>query len=87
MEQGDTESIYSNPLHPYTQALLSAILSHDPLKKKKRILLEGDVPNPANPPSGCPFHTRCGRVTGLCREVAPVMTLVEANHRVSCHNL
>jgi oligopeptide/dipeptide ABC transporter ATP-binding protein len=87
MEQGDTESIYSTPLHPYTQALLSAVLSYDPLKKKKRILLEGDVPNPANPPSGCPFHTRCARAAAICRETMPETTMVAANHRVSCHNL
>jgi oligopeptide/dipeptide ABC transporter ATP-binding protein len=87
IEQGDTESIYSNPLHPYTQALLSAVLSHDPLKKKKRILLEGDVPNLSSPPSGCPFHTRCARAAAICREAVPEMTVVEANHQVSCHNL
>jgi oligopeptide/dipeptide ABC transporter ATP-binding protein len=87
MEQGDTEPIYANPLHPYTQALLSAVLSRDPLKRKKRILLEGDVPNPAGPPSGCPFHTRCARAAAVCREAAPEMTAVEANHQVACHNL
>jgi oligopeptide/dipeptide ABC transporter ATP-binding protein len=87
MESGRTETIYARPLHPYTQALLSAVPSFDPLKKKKRILLEGDVPNPAAPPAGCPFHTRCARKTAICAEAAPKISEIEAGHKVACHNL
>jgi len=85
MEQGKTEAIYSQPLHPYTQALLSAVPSHDPLKKKRHMVLEGDVPNPANPPLGCPFHTRCPRVAPVCAEVIPEPVWIEADHQVACH--
>ena len=86
VEKGKTDSIYRNPLHPYTQALLSAVPSHDPLNKKKRLMLQGDVPNPANPPSGCPFHTRCPRATDICRESMPVSRVAEENHEVACHH-
>lgn len=87
MEMGDTETIYANPMHPYTQALLSAVPSHDPLKKKRHIVLEGDVPSPANPPPGCPFHTRCSRATDICREVIPQPVMVGPNHQVTCHHI
>ena len=87
VEKGKTDSIYRNPLHPYTQALLSAAPSHDPLNKKKRLMLQGDVPNPANPPSGCPFHTRCPRATDICRESMPVTRTLEENHEVACHHV
>ena len=87
VEKGDTEGIYRNPLHPYTQALLSAVPSHDPLKKKKRLMLEGDVPSPANPPSGCPFHTRCPRMTEICKESMPAPRLMGENHEVACHHV
>lgn len=87
MEQGNTELIYSRPLHPYTQALLSAVPSHDPLNRKRHVMLEGDVPNPANPPSGCPFRTRCARAGTICAEAMPEAVAVEENHQVACHNL
>jgi oligopeptide/dipeptide ABC transporter ATP-binding protein len=87
MEQGDTELIYRNPLHPYTQALLSAVPSHDPLEKKRRTVLQGDVPNPANPPPGCPFAPRCSRATAICREQRPEERVQEKNHTAACHNL
>ena len=87
VEKGDTRSIYTNPLHPYTQALLSAVPSHDPLKKKKRLMLEGDVPSPANPPSGCPFHTRCPRMTEICKASMPPSRVVKENHEVACHHV
>lgn len=87
VEKGDTRSIYTNPLHPYTQALLSAAPSHDPLKKKKRLMLEGDVPSPANPPSGCPFHTRCPRMTEICKVSMPPPRVVKENHEVACHHV
>ncbi len=86
VETGDTKAIYDNPLHPYTQALLSAVPSHDPLNKRKHIVLMGDVPSPANPPSGCPFHTRCPRVTEICKENMPDAVDVAGNHRVACHH-
>ena len=86
VEKGKTDSIYRNPLHPYTQALLSAVPSHDPLNKKKRLMLQGDVPNPANPPSGCPFHTRCPRATDVCRESMPASRVAEEYHEVACHH-
>ena len=86
VEKGKTDSIYRNPLHPYTQALLSAVPSHDPFNKKKRLMLQGDVPNPANPPSGCPFHTRCPKATDICRESMPASRVAEENHEVACHH-
>lgn len=87
MEMGSTEAIYAHPMHPYTKALLSAVPSHDPLHKKKHIVLEGDVPSPANPPPGCPFHTRCARASDICRETMPEATMVAQNHQVACHHI
>jgi oligopeptide/dipeptide ABC transporter ATP-binding protein len=75
---------FSNPLHPYTQALLSAIPLPDPTKKRERILLEGDVPSPINPPSGCRFHTRCPRVVERCRVEVPPFVDVGGDHFVAC---
>ncbi|MBQ9211720.1 MAG: dipeptide ABC transporter ATP-binding protein [Clostridia bacterium] len=87
METGDTEELYRHPAHPYTQALLSAVPSHDPLHKSQHIVLEGDVPNPANPPSGCPFHTRCGRCTEECRKSKPALREIAPDHLVACHHV
>ncbi|MBQ9251503.1 MAG: dipeptide ABC transporter ATP-binding protein [Clostridia bacterium] len=87
METGDTEELYRHPAHPYTQALLSAVPSHDPLHKSQHIMLEGDVPNPANPPSGCPFHTRCGRCTEECRKHKPALREIAPDHLVACHHV
>lgn len=87
VEMGDTKSLYENPMHPYTQALLSAVPSHDPLAKSQHIVLEGDVPSPASPPSGCPFHTRCPKVTAICKESMPGITVVSEGHEVACHHL
>ncbi|MBL3592669.1 MAG: dipeptide ABC transporter ATP-binding protein [Synergistaceae bacterium] len=75
---------FSNPLHPYTQALLSAIPLPDPRRKGKRILLEGDVPSPINPPPGCPFHTRCPKATERCRVDVPPLVDVGGDHFVAC---
>ncbi len=87
MELADREELYTNPLHPYTQALLSAVPIPDPAKEKrrKRIILEGDVPSPANPPSGCPFHTRCPLAVEVCSNVVPEWREVSPRHWVYCH--
>ncbi|MBR2930598.1 MAG: dipeptide ABC transporter ATP-binding protein [Clostridia bacterium] len=85
MEMGDTERIFANPLHPYTVALFSAVPVPDPDVKMNRIILEGDIPSPANPPSGCKFHTRCSKCMGVCAAKAPRYVEVEADHFVACH--
>lgn len=85
VEIADCEEIYDNPLHPYTQALFSAIPLPDPQKKKNRIMLEGDVPNPMHIPEGCPFHTRCKYADDRCKRERPALTEVENEHMVACH--
>ena len=87
VEQGETEEVYRNPTHPYTQALLSAIPKRDPSEDKVRIHLDGDVPNPADPPKGCPFHDRCPKCMEVCKEELPVTREVAPGHFVSCHLL
>ncbi|HAR5806829.1 TPA: ATP-binding cassette domain-containing protein [Staphylococcus pseudintermedius] len=84
LEQGPAEAIYENPSHPYTKALISAIPEIDPRQRKERILLEGDLPSPSDPPSGCPFHTRCPVAEALCAEVKPPSVEVSANHYAAC---
>ncbi|HIC89690.1 MAG TPA: ATP-binding cassette domain-containing protein, partial [Anaerolineae bacterium] len=86
MEITDRSELYSNPLHPYTQALLSAVPIPDPVveEKRQRIILEGDVPSPANPPKGCNFCTRCPRVMDRCREEEPSLKEVGGGHQVAC---
>ena len=85
VETGKTEDIFAEPLHPYTKALFSAIPMPDPDLKKERIILEGDIPSPANPPAGCKFHTRCKHCMDCCKEVAPEMKDVGGGHCVCCH--
>jgi oligopeptide transport system ATP-binding protein len=85
MESGMNEDFFSNPLHPYTQALLSAVPVPDPDIKKQRIILEGDIPSPINPPSGCVFHTRCRYAFDPCDKIKPEATDVGNNHIVWCH--
>lgn len=85
VETGNTEDIFANPLHPYTKALFSAIPMPDPEIKKDRILLQGDIPSPANPPKGCKFHTRCSQCMAKCKEVAPVPKDMGNGHVVCCH--
>ncbi len=85
MEKGSTQEVYSHPVHPYTQALLSAVPSHDPLHKSDHVILQGDVPNPAHPPEGCPFHTRCPRCSGICCTEKPELKPVGEDHYVACH--
>ena len=86
VELADRDELYENPLHPYTQALLSAVPIPDPdiEAKRQRIILEGDVPSPANPPKGCNFHTRCPRVMDICREKEPAFVDVGGHHFVAC---
>jgi len=86
-ELAERDELYNNPLHPYTQALLSAVPIPDPVieEKRKRIILEGDVPSPANPPKGCHFCTRCPRVMDICREVDPEFRDLGGGHWVACH--
>lgn len=85
MEIAPKEELYAHPLHPYTQALLSAVPIPDPTVKRERILLKGDIPNPANPPSGCKFHTRCPLAMEKCSKVVPTFRNVGNNHFVACH--
>lgn len=88
VELGESYEVCSNPIHPYTQTLLSAVPLPDPVKNKtrQRILLEGDVPSPMNPPSGCRFHTRCPYATEQCKIAAPVLTDRGDGHMVACWN-
>ncbi len=87
VELTKSEELYKMPLHPYTQALLSAIPVPDPdiEAKRKRIILEGDVPSPVNPPSGCNFHPRCWKAQAICREVIPPLEEKQSNHYAACH--
>ena len=85
VEYGEKKSIFENPLHPYTQALLSAVPVPDPNYKMKRIILEGSIPSPANPPSGCKFHTRCRFAMPICKTDAPGTREIEPGHLVVCH--
>jgi len=85
VEYGETADIFKNPLHPYTKALFSAIPVPDPTVKMNRIVLEGTIPSPANPPSGCKFHTRCPYATERCAQEAPCQKEIEPGHFVVCH--
>ena len=85
IEEARYADLYNNPKHPYTQALLSAAPVSDPLAPKKRILLEGDVPSPIDPPSGCRFHTRCPQKMDICTRVEPHFSNMGAGHEVACH--
>ena len=85
LEVAETKELFSTPLHPYTQALLSAIPVPDPEIKKERILLQGDIPSPINPPSGCRFRTRCRYAKDVCAEKEPPLADVGSAHYVACH--
>ena len=87
VEFGAKKDIFSNPIHPYTQALFSAIPNPDPNKKMERIVLRGDIPSPANPPKGCRFHTRCPHATEICKHITPVYSEYEPGHFAACHLL
>lgn len=86
METAPKEELYSHPLHPYTQALLSAVPIPDPAAKRDRVLLQGDIPSTINPPSGCLFHTRCPLCDGRCKEERPLPRDLGNGHIVACHH-
>ncbi|WP_270182626.1 ABC transporter ATP-binding protein [Alkalihalobacillus sp. CinArs1] len=85
VEMADSEKLYLEPKHPYTQALLSAVPVPDPEYGKDRVILSGDVPSPAKPPSGCPFHTRCPKAMDVCSTVVPEFREIEQGHYTACH--
>ena len=85
VEYAPTKDLYGHPMHPYTESLLSAVPVADPEAQMERIPLEGEIPNPANPPSGCYFHTRCRYCTDKCRQTAPEYRELEPDHFVACH--
>jgi len=85
VEMAEKEGLYTQPLHPYTQALLSAVPEPNPDIKRERILLTGDVPSPSNPPSGCKFHTRCPYKMEICEHAVPAFHEVSNGHFVACH--
>ena len=85
VEYGETKDIFGHPLHPYTEALFSAIPIPDPNAKMNRIVLEGSIPSPANPPKGCKFHTRCAKCMEICKHEAPCQKEIEPGHFVVCH--
>ena len=89
VEIADSDQLYANALHPYTQALLSAVPTPDPRpeRSRRRLLLEGDVPSPINPPEGCKFESRCNRSKAVCRELRPLLKMIEGGHSVACHLL
>jgi oligopeptide transport system ATP-binding protein len=85
VESGPSEAIHAEPLHPYTQALMSAVLVPEVGRQRNRLVVSGDIPSPVNPPSGCRFHTRCPFVMEICRQVQPLLTEQALGHRVACH--
>ncbi len=89
VEKGSKKQIFANPLHPYTEALLSAVPSFDPSvhQNRKRIILSGDIPSPANPPSGCRFHTRCSHAMDVCSKEVPEYREISDGHFTMCHKV
>ena len=85
VESGTYGDIYTDPKHPYTQALLSAVPVPDPDKPRRRVILAGDVPSPLSPPDGCNFHPRCPRRLGHCDQIDPELVDVQSGHLVACH--
>ena len=87
MEEADKVDLFANPKHPYTKALLSAVPTPDPVKgrQRERIMLQGDLPSPINPPAGCVFNTRCWKATDKCRTEVPLLQIGTKNHKVACH--
>jgi oligopeptide transport system ATP-binding protein len=89
VEITNSDELYDNPLHPYTQALLSAVPIPDPVvdRQRRRVLLTGDVPSPVNPPPGCNFHPRCHMAIDICREATPEFRDIGNEHWVACHRV
>ena len=85
VEEAETDELFTHPLHPYTRVLLSAVPTPDPRTHRERIVLEGELPSPLSPPSGCPFHTRCPHCTEQCRTIFPEMKKAADGHLVACH--
>jgi len=87
VEMGDIRSIYADPVHPYTQALLAAVPTPDPRKRKNLVLPKGEIPNPVNPPSGCHFHPRCPIAQEVCKREVPTLRPIpdRAGHLAACH--
>jgi peptide/nickel transport system ATP-binding protein len=85
VEMAPKQAIFKNPLHPYTQALFSAIPIPDPKVRRNRIILDGDIPSPANPPKGCKFHTRCQYCHEICKTKIPELREIKKGHKVACH--
>jgi len=85
VEIGRKETIFNNPKHPYTQALIASVPIADPTLRKKKMVLTGDIPNPKNPPSGCTFHTRCPLASDICKQAIPEMKKINEEQSVACH--
>ena len=85
VELAPTEELYANPMHPYTEALLSAVPKTEPDEVRKRIVLKGEIANPADPPSGCYFHPRCKYAQDICRKERPLWREVSRGHYAACH--
>ena len=86
VELADSQEIFDNPVHPYTEALLGAIPTTENEEKRELQVLEGDIPSPVNPPKGCKFHTRCVYCTDICKHVVPEWEEIAPNHFVACHH-
>ncbi|MGE1102250.1 ABC transporter ATP-binding protein [Peribacillus simplex] len=85
VEVTDKKQLFNNPSHPYTKALLSAVLVANPKAKRERVILQGDLPSPANPPTGCTFHPRCPVANEICKTKIPTLQEIDSGHQVSCH--
>ena len=84
MEEAPTDALFEHPCHPYTQVLLSAVPTPDPNTHRERVILEGELPSPINPPAGCVFHTRCPYAAEQCKQQCPTLREVAPEHRVAC---